>query len=134
MLFRSARDGKGADGTSFRYVVSELQAERGGTLTAIDLADNGKIRWQLAMDEPMIGGVLATAGGLLFSGAGHNTFAAFDSASGQRLWEYRCAAGVNAPPISYAIDGRQYVAVAVGGNALFGLTQGDTLQVFALPQ
>jgi PQQ-dependent dehydrogenase (methanol/ethanol family) len=130
----SARDGKGADGTSFRYVVSELQAERGGTLTAIDLADNGKIRWQLAMDEPMIGGVLATAGGLLFSGAGHNTFAAFDSASGQRLWEYRCAAGVNAPPISYAIDGRQYVAVAVGGNALFGLTQGDTLQVFALPQ
>ncbi len=130
----SARDGKGADGTSFRYVVSELQAERGGTLTAIDLADNGKIRWQLAMDEPMIGGVLATAGGLLFSGAGHNTFAAFDSANGQRLWEYRCAAGVNAPPISYAIDGRQYVAVAVGGNALFGLTQGDTLQVFALPQ
>lgn len=130
----SARDGKGADGTSFRYVVSELQAERGGTLTAIDLADNGKIRWQLAIDEPMIGGVLATAGGLLFSGAGHNTFAAFDSANGQRLWEYRCAAGVNAPPISYAIDGRQYVAVAAGGNALFGLTQGDTLQVFALPQ
>ena len=130
----SARQSKGADGTRFTYVVSELQAERGGSLTAIDLADDGKIRWQVALDEPMIGGVLATAGGLLFSGAGHNTFAAFDSANGQRLWEYRCAAGVNAPPISYAIDGRQYVAVAAGGNALFGLAQGDTLHVFALPQ
>ncbi len=77
--------------------------------------------------------MLATAGGLLFSGAGHNTFAAFDSATGRRLWETRCAAGVNAPPVSYAIDGKQYVAVAAGGNALFGLPQGDGLHVFALP-
>jgi PQQ-dependent dehydrogenase (methanol/ethanol family) len=130
----SVREGKGADGARFQYVVSELQDQHGGTLTAIDLAHDGKIRWQLSFDEPMIGGVLATAGGLLFSGAGHHTFTAFDTASGQRLWEYRCAAGVNAPPISYAIDGRQYVAVAVGGNALFGLTQGDAMHVFTLPQ
>lgn len=130
----SAREGKGADGTTFRYVVSELQDTRGGSLTAIDLSNDGKIRWQLSMDEPMVGGVLATAGGLLFSGAGHNTFAAFDSASGKRLWEYRGTAGVDAPPISYAIDGRQYVAVAAGGNALFGFAQGDAVHVFALPQ
>lgn len=130
----SVREGKGADGQRFSYVVSEMAAERGGTLTAIDLAHEGRIRWQLITDEPMIGGVLATAGGLVFSGAGHNIFAAFDSASGKRLWEYRCDAGVNAPPVSYAIDGRQYVAVAAGGNALFGLTQGDAVHVFALPR
>ncbi|HEY6897608.1 MAG TPA: PQQ-binding-like beta-propeller repeat protein, partial [Rhodocyclaceae bacterium] len=130
----SVRVGKHPDGTPFDYVVSELANLRAGTLTALDLAHDGKVRWQLPMDEPMIGGMLATAGGLLFSGAGHNTFAAFDSASGKRLWEYRCGAGVNAPPISYAIDGRQYVAVAAGGNALFGFEQGDTLHVFALPQ
>ena len=40
---------------------------------------------------------------------------------------------MNAPPITYAIGGRQYVAVAVGGNALFGFPQGDVVQVFALP-
>jgi len=129
----SVREGQGADGTAFSYVVSELQDRRGGRLAAIDLARDGAIRWQLPLDEPAIGGVLATAGGLLFSGAGHNTFAAFDSATGRRLWETRCAAGVNAPPVSYAIDGKQYVAVAAGGNALFGLPQGDGLHVFALP-
>ncbi len=129
----SVREGRRADGTAFRYVVSELEDTRSGSLAAIDLAHDGRIRWQMPMDEPMVGGVLATAGGLLFSGAGHNTFAAFDSASGKRLWEYRCAAGVNAPPVSYAIDGKQYVAVAAGGNALFGFPQGDGLYVFALP-
>lgn len=130
----SVREGKAVDGATFRYVVSELLDERGGTLTAIDLAHEGRIRWQATTDEPMIGGVLATGGGLVFSGAGHNTFAAFDTATGKRLWEYRCTAGVNAPPISYAIAGRQYVAVAAGGNTLFGFPQGDALHVFALPE
>ena len=50
-----------------------------------------------------------------------------------RLWSWQVDAGVNAPPVSYAIDGRQYVAVAAGGNALFGFPQGDGLHVFALP-
>ena len=59
--------------------------------------------------------------------------AAFDSASGERLWEARCEAGVNAPPITYAVGGRQYVAVAAGGNALFGFRQGDAVVAFGLP-
>jgi len=77
--------------------------------------------------------VLATAGGLVFSGIGGGVFAAFDSGSGERLWQYQADAGVNAPPVSYAIDGRQYIAVAAGGNSLFGFKQGDGLIVFALP-
>ena len=85
-------------------------------------------------DEPLVGGVLATAGGLVFSGAGKGRFAAFDGATGTELWSYQCAAGVNAPPISYSSGGRQYIAVAVGGNALFGFTQGDMVMAFALPQ
>ena len=44
-----------------------------------------------------------------------------------------CGAGVNAPPITYQIDGRQYIAVAAGGNAIFGFRQGEAVIVFALP-
>jgi glucose dehydrogenase len=74
-----------------------------------------------------------TAGSWSVASAGKGLIAAFDSGSGQRLWQYQCDAGVNAPPISYAIDGRQYVAVAAGGNSLFGFKAGDSLVVFGLP-
>lgn len=120
-------------GAPRRYLVAEPQDKRHGTLTAIDLAHDGKVRWQQRFDEPLVGGVLATAGGLVFSGIGHDELAAFNSQTGDRLWHYRCDAGVNAPPISYAIDGKQYIAVAAGGNSLFGFPTGDTLMVFALP-
>ncbi|NCA25246.1 MAG: pyrrolo-quinoline quinone, partial [Betaproteobacteria bacterium] len=107
--------------------------ERSGTLSAVDLG-SGKIRWQVKTDEPLLGGVLATAGGLVFSGIGGQRIGAFDSSSGTALWSAQLEAGVNAPPITYSIDGRQYVAVAAGGNSLFGFKTGDTIAVFALPQ
>jgi PQQ-dependent dehydrogenase (methanol/ethanol family) len=94
-----------------------------GTLTAIETS-TGHIRWQRKMAQPLVGGTLATAGGLVFMGEGDGDFDAFDAA---------CGAGVNAPPIAYEVDGREYVAVAAGGNALFGYTSGDALTVFALP-
>lgn len=53
---------------------------------------------------------------------------------GRRLWSFNCGAGVNAPPATYELDGEQYVAVATGGNALFGYRQGDALFVFRLPR
>ena len=56
-----------------------------------------------------------------------------DSRTGRELWSAVCDAGVNAPPITYMVGGRQYIAVAVGGNALFGFTQGDEVAAFALP-
>jgi len=122
-----------ADGSLMQYASTQNGDEKGGTLTALDLAHGGRIAWQLKTGEPLIGGVLATAGGLVFSGIGGGVFAAFDSGSGERLWQYQADAGVNAPPVSYAIDGRQYIAVAAGGNSLFGFKQGDGLVVFALP-
>ena len=77
--------------------------------------------------------VLATAGGLVFSGAGRGVFAAFGSGSGHRLWAWQCEAVVNAPPVTYRAGGHQVIAVAVGGNALFGFKQGDAVMAFALP-
>ncbi len=114
-----------------RVEIEPLGAERFGTLTAIDTRD-GSIRWQTRTEVPLVGGVLATAGGLVFVGEGTGVFAAHDAATGERLWEWRFPFGVNAPPISYAIDGKQYIAVAVGGHKLFGFATGDLLVAFAL--
>lgn len=129
-----AREARRPDGSVLQYASTQNTGEAWGTLTALDLGAGGRRRWQVRTDEPLIGGVLATAGGLVFSGTGKGRFAAFDAGSGRQLWSYRCAAGVNAPPVTYAVGGTQYLAVAVGGNALFGFTQGDMVMAFALPE
>jgi len=49
------------------------------------------------------------------------------------LWEYQCGAGVNAPAVSYTVNGKQYVAVAAGGNTQLDFKRGNTVIVFALP-
>lgn len=103
-----------------------------GTLSAIDL-QTGALRWQQKTDEPLIGGTLATAGGLVFNGEGNGDFSAFDAKTGARLWTFHCGAGVNAPPISYEIAGKQYIAVAAGGSQIWGFRQGGAVVVFALP-
>jgi glucose dehydrogenase len=122
-----------SDKAAVRYSTLEpINEPNWGTLSAISTRENGRIRWQKKTDLPMVGGVLATAGGLVFTGEGNGFLSAFDSASGTPLWQFQCGAGVNAPPISYAVDGVQYVAVAAGGNANFGFKQGGALLVFAL--
>lgn len=103
-----------------------------GTLSAIDVANGGKILWQQKTDEPLVGGVLATAGGLVFNGEGNGFLSAFDARSGTRLWQFNCGAGVNAPPISYAVGGKQYVAVAAGGSQIWGFRQGGAVISFGL--
>ncbi len=122
------------DGSVLQYASTQNTGEASGTLTALDLSNGGRLRWQVQTEEPLIGGVLATAGGLVFTGRGRQVFAAFAAGSGQELWRWTCDAGVNAPPISYTIGETQYVAVAVGGNALFGFPQGDVVMAFALPK
>ena len=66
------------------YASTQNTGEAWGTLTALDLGDGGRRRWQVRTDEPLVGGVLATAGGLVFSGAGRGRFAAFDALTGRR--------------------------------------------------
>jgi PQQ-dependent dehydrogenase (methanol/ethanol family) len=128
-----AQKARRPDGSVLQYASTRDGDERWGTLTALDLAGEGQVRWQVRTDEPLVGGVLATAGGLVFSGAGRGVFAAFGSGSGRRLWAWQCEAGVNAPPVTYRAGGHQVIAVAVGGNALFGFKQGDAVMAFALP-
>jgi len=107
--------------------------QRSGTITALDL-DTGRIRWQRRTELPMVGGLLATAGGVIFAGEGDGRFAALDAQTGESLWSYQSDYGVNAPPITYAVGGRQYVSVAAGGNSLFRFKTGDHILTFALPR
>lgn len=124
-----AADGKPA----VPYIVMDTEAkEKWGTLSALDLSSNGKLLWQVKTPDPLVGGVLATAGGLVFNGEGNGDFAAYDAKTGTKLWHFNCGAGVNAPPISYAIDGKQYVAVAAGGSQIWGFRQGGAVIVFGL--
>jgi alcohol dehydrogenase (cytochrome c) len=105
-----------------------------GTLTALDTRDRGRIRWQVKTEQILVGGVLATAGRLVFIGEGNGYLNAYDAETGERLWRFQTGAGVNAPPISYAVEGRQYVAVASGGSRLFGFRPGGALIAFELPE
>lgn len=123
----------GKDGSApIRYASSEpVEEARWGLLSAIDLS-SGRIAWQQKTEQPLVGGVLVTAGGLVFTGEGNGNFNAYDDSNGKLLWQARADAGVNAPPITYEIDGVQYIAVAAGGNSIFGYKQGDNILVFSL--
>ena len=93
-----------------------------GALRAIEPL-TGKIKWEWKHPSPSWSGVLSTAGGLVFTGDAEGNFIALDATTGKALWHFQCGAGVYAGPISFAVDGKQYVAVAAG-SALFA---------FALP-
>ncbi|MFT5396621.1 MAG: alcohol dehydrogenase (cytochrome c) [Gammaproteobacteria bacterium] len=122
------------EGKEVPYILTEIAKGEPswGTLTALDIHNQGRIKWQVKTDLPLIGGTLATAGNLVFMGEGSGMFAAFDSKSGQRLWEFNCGAGVNAPPMSYMIGDQQYIAVAAGGHGLLKTPSGDALIGFGL--
>ncbi|HTW85537.1 MAG TPA: PQQ-binding-like beta-propeller repeat protein [Candidatus Sulfotelmatobacter sp.] len=102
-----------------------------GRLVAINV-DTGKVDWTHMTKQPLIGGALATAGGLVFYGEGDGTFAAVNARTGQVIWHYGLGAGVNAPPVSYSVGGKQYIAVAAGGNFQLGYPLGDTIAIFTL--
>ena len=82
------------------YTTATMTDEsRWGTLSAIDTR-TGKIVWQQKTEKPLIGGVVATKGGLVFVGEGSGRVDAFDTKTGDLLWQFTTEAGVNAPPIT----------------------------------
>src|SRR5262249_18818426 len=76
--------------------------------------ESGKLRWEFKLHALATGGLLSTAGGLVFGGSREGYFFALDAESGKPLWRFQTGAQVGANPISYAIDGKQQVAVAAG--------------------
>src|SRR5262249_28258467 len=95
-------------------MIDSPDPDQHGNVTAVDY-NTGKIKWQVKTPLRMIGGALTTAGGLMFTGEGDGWFRAYDADSGKVLWSFFVGAGVNAPPASYTIDGKQYIVVGAGG-------------------
>jgi alcohol dehydrogenase (cytochrome c) len=102
-----------------------------GVLSAVNV-DTGKIAWEAKSDMPMIGGTLTTGGNLVFAGHANGTFKAYNATTGEELWSFNCGAGVNAAPMSFEVDGKQYIAVAAGGNFQINSKRGDSVFVFGL--
>ena len=121
-------DGKLWLGGAFKVIPG---AEQWGNITAVEY-NTGQIAWQVKTQQPMIGGILATAGGLVFAGEGNGLFKAYDAATGAELWRFQAGAGVNAPPSSYTVDGTQYVVVAAGGNTQLDYKRGNAVVAFTL--
>ena len=76
--------------------------------------------------SPWNGGTLATAGDLVFQGTADGRLVAYDATSGEKLWDAPLGSGVVAAPMTYEIDGKQYVSIAVGWGGVFGQSQRST--------
>lgn len=120
-----------------------------GKLTAVDMT-TGEIRWdvplgripQLALfgskaaeyGSINLGGSMVTAGGLVFiSAAMDEKLRAFDSETGKVIWEGQLPASAQAAPMTYSIDGKQFVVICAGGHGKLGTKRGDSVVAFALP-
>jgi alcohol dehydrogenase (cytochrome c) len=85
--------------------------ESGGEIQALD-AVTGALKWKFPLLSPAGSGLLATAGGVVFSGSDEGNFFALDARSGQALWQFQTGSIISANPISFQVQGRQYVAIA----------------------
>lgn len=86
-------------------------------------ADSGERVWDFRTPSPLWTGVMATAGGLVFGGSNEGNFYALDASTGKPLWDFQTGGVIRSNPISFLVDGKQYVATS-GGRAYY---------VFALP-
>ncbi len=125
--------------SGFRY----LDGKAYGKMMAIHV-DTGETAWEKKLRTPAGAGVLATAGGLVFTGDGEGNLLAYDAKTGDELWSFQTGSGIRAAPVAFRLDGTDYIAIASGmGGAVGGYTgpgapwmrnarSGSTLHVFRL--
>lgn len=106
-------------------LVVELEARKlvRGHLLAWDPVTQRQA-WKVQHSGAWNGGVLSTAGGLVFQGRADGYLAAYAADTGREVWETKTYAGIIAPPVSYAVDGEQYIAVMAGWGGAFALASG----------
>lgn len=96
------------------------QSEPFGRLLAWDPVQQKEV-WRVEHVSPWNGGTLATAGNLVFQGTADGRLVAYNATDGEKLWETATGTGIVAAPMTYELDGKQYVSVAVGWGGVFGL-------------
>ena len=129
-------------GMGFR--IKRLFDDHVGTLRAIN-PTTGDVVWEHKENMPLWAGVLATKGNLVFTGTGDGYFKAFDARTGEELWKFQVGTGIISPPITWEMDGEQYIGVTAGyggavplwGGEMADLTrpvsQGGSFWAFKLP-
>jgi alcohol dehydrogenase (cytochrome c) len=111
-------------GSGLEMTPTEAAREHIGAVQAWDVRTLEKV-WQTNFESPMWGPLSSTAGGLVFAGGTTDAmFRAFDSKTGEVVWETRLDGGIVAPPVSYEIDGKQYISVVTGWGVDAGRFQG----------
>ncbi|WP_395543551.1 PQQ-dependent methanol/ethanol family dehydrogenase [Neotabrizicola sp. sgz301269] len=136
---------KGAAYLGAGFTIKPNYEDHIGSLKAIDPM-TGEWKWEYKNEAPLWGGVMTTAGGLVFFGTPEGEFKALDDETGKELWHFQTGSGIVGQPVTWEEDGEQYVAVVSGwGGAvpLWGgevakkvnyLNQGGTVWVFKLPK
>ncbi len=92
-----------------------------------------KEAWHVEHKGPWNGGVLSTAGGLVFQGTADGNVVAYRASDGEKLWDFPAQTGVVAPPMTYTLDGEQYITVNAGWGGAFALVFGEYVQDGSLP-
>ena len=135
---------KGAAYLGMGFRIKKMYQDHVGILRAVDPV-TGKFAWEHKEKLPLWGGVLATKGGLVFTGTGDGFLKAFDAKTGEELWKFQTGSGIVSPPITWEMDGEQYIGVTSGyggavplwGGDMADLTkpipQGGSFWVFKLP-
>ena len=91
----------------------QLEEEAWGSIRALDV-QTGAAVWDFKLPTPPWGGVLSTAGGLVFGGSNEGNVFALDARTGAALWQFQSGGAVRSNPISFLLDGRQHIAIAAG--------------------
>jgi quinoprotein glucose dehydrogenase len=138
-------------GTPYKIYRAPLVAPSGlpcapdpwSAIVALDL-NRGRILWRTPLGTLIpgrstgavtVGGPIVTASGLIFTGGGNEPWLrAFDAATGQEIWRGALPAAAQSTPMTYEIDGRQYVVIAAGGHMSLAPSLGDSVVAFALPR
>ncbi len=136
---------KGAAYLGAGFTIKPNYEDHIGSLKAID-PTTGEIKWEFKNDAPLWGGVMTTAGGLVFTGTPEGKFIAFDDETGEELWSFQTGSGIVGQPVTWEQDGEQFVSILSGwGGAvpLWGgevakkvnyLNQGGMVWTFKLPK
>ena len=136
---------KGAAYLGSGFTIKPLYEDYIGAIRAID-PTTMEMKWEVKNNAPLWGGVMTTAGGLVFYGTPEGYFKALDADTGEELWKFQTGSGIVGQPVTWEMDGEQYVSVVSGwGGAvpLWGgevakkvnyLNQGGSVWTFKLPK